>query len=166
MRHIRYTIVCAILLTVLALSACAASAQEWDSFENHLSVEYRQGSAWKTVTPSLIHSNENGRLADGIVFFMPLAEYLQEYPAPEAELRDSSFFRVSFDSYLDTFNVRTYYYTQSGGGLTAVKNSRGEAAKLQELTPGRYLAEISISATRDRNEYYNAACYLWITLSE
>ena len=138
-----------------------ADGTERDHIQNHITVQILQDSDWKDAEQNLLYSQENGMMADGILMFCPVADYLEAHPAPQITAGSEPFFRIIFDSYVEIFGSRVTYFDDSDGGLTLMKDDRDEPMQFSQLPQGRYLVMIQLNGSH-RNDDYCALCLAWV----
>ena len=131
----------------------SADGAERDHIKNHIAVQILQDSDWKYAEQSLLYSYENGMMADGILMFCPVTDYLEAHPAPQITAGSEPFFRMIFDSYVEIFSSRVTYFDDSNGGLTLMEDDRNEPMQFSQLPEGRYLMMIQVNASHGNDDY-------------
>ncbi len=106
----------------------------------------------------MLYCHENGIIADGMLMFVPLKEYVIWRPIPVVSREQFLSAVVSYDSYVESFSCNTVIYRKSGDDLEAVEDDK---LSLEDLPEDTYLAVLSCSASH-RGEAYRFDYLFWI----
>ena len=154
-----------IIVSILLMNPSLAE-RNYDWIRNHIHVEYKDHEDWKELELALHYSHEHGIMADGILMFSSLSEFLQhEYSAPEVDLSNEPVYRVSYDSYVDNYRSSTIFYALTDGGLKKLVDSNGDPVLEKDLDPGKYLMTISVYGQHN-GEGYSGASFIWVTITD
>lgn len=127
-----------------------------------VSVTFSQADGAQTfrLKKETLHLHENGLFGDGILFFMPLEEYVQRNDsiitiplAPDFE------YTVTADD-VDTLRYNHMLFQQSENELIPLPEALLNPA---ELKSGLYLLQISFSVYRE-SDTYSGASFAWLTV--
>lgn len=157
-----------LLLIMILIILCIQphpSLAETDWISSHITVEAYIDGEWKELNKNLLYSHENGVLADGILHFSPFLAYLEDYPAPQMTITNLPYYRISYDSYIDSFNSSVSFYEIQDGNLVKLKDENNEALHLQDLGPGTYVMAIDVQGVHGY-ENYTGACFAWVTIEK
>ena len=157
------------LLCLIAVLVCLCFpgwAEGWQaagSLEASISVEVCTGNGWQEVPLLLVCAHEHGRLADGLLMFVPLEEFLAAEPEriPAFPVTEDFACRVIATGYAAAFQYERSLYRQTPDGLTEL-----DAAALSphDLEPGAYLLRLRCRAERGA-EYFVGDALAWLIVA-
>ncbi|MBQ7848582.1 MAG: hypothetical protein IJ343_02515 [Clostridia bacterium] len=139
---------------LLFLSPATPVLADGPTLSGSITVEIASGGEWLRVPLHMRYAHENGRLADGLLAFMPLAEYaaFRGSDVPKVILAEDFACRVSTTDYPQDFSCMRLLYRQEADQLTPV-----ETESLTDLPPGLYLLAWNVTARRGSESYAGTA---------
>ena len=162
-RNIIPVLILAALIGFFSVFSAASGGSDYLS--DHFSVWCDDPDAAGPLSVALIYANEGGVLADGILHFMPLKDFLEyKYDVPVVTVKDDPVYHVKYDSdFFDDFRVSVHYYQPTEDSFVGISRDDGEPVTTENLEPGDYLMAIDIHADRGR-EYYAGAAFIHIII--
>ena len=149
---------CLVLLICILLPWSALAWGYEDTIAGNMCVEIRASGQWHELTEAMRYSHENGCLADGVLFFMPLDEFVERYEIPSFVYAEDFAYRITCPPFVTTYSIRWGILRQTPVGLTPEGTSFD---KLSELEAGRYLLNMYISAEGVSGSCSNQ-CLFWL----
>lgn len=133
-----------------------------DTIAGNMDVEVYADGAWHNVVESMRYSHENGRLADGVLIFTSLEEYVRRYEAPAFTYSEEFAWRITCPSFVDSYEASWSIYRQTDGGLIPMAEP---LYALPEMAPGTYLLSLYISAEGLSGSCTNQ-CIFWLIIPD
>ena len=107
-----------------------------------------------------IHEERSGIFGDGMLFFMPLKDYIKTEKLPEFEYAPGLYVETAFDNRLSGKGGTIKVYRNSNNDLVAEENF----TTFDLLPPGQYLVDMEFNVSR-KKDYYVGAALFWLTVS-
>ena len=148
----------ALLLSALLLPGGASAWGYEDTLAGNMQVEVFDGERWLELRQDMYYSHENGRLADGILMFMPLEEFLRQREIPSVTYSAQFAYRVTCTPFVTSCSVDMTLHRKTEAGLVEVGN-----ASLSALEPGVYLLSLNIAA-KGRSGNSTVRSMVWLTV--
>ena len=158
MRKLRIWLVLLTLLCVILV--CANAESEYGLIENHYKVELYSDGVWTELEKMLYFSQENEVFADGILMFSSIIECVEEGNTPIILWSPEFDFKVTIDSYIESFSTKRKIFQMIDGNLVQIENNE---LTFSDLEQGNYLICISCSGSH-RGEAYAGACFFWLLI--
>ena len=150
------------LLMTMVLLLVMGHAQGETSIMEAYDVQIRSGDAWLSLEKHMLHAHENGRLADGILFFAPLGEYIAAQDLPMVPCAAETAYQVIAEDPAVTLSVRCVIFDDAFQPVASVDTGLIPA---ERLSAGRYLLAIDVSA-RDDARYASTRSFVWLIVGE
>ena len=154
-KGIRPARVLAAVLCLFSLWFPAAAGSE--RLSDHFSVRYMRSGVSFPLDVALAYSNEGGILADGVLVFVPLADFIRwEYDPPVVTAAGEPLYRVDYDDgFFDAFTVSESFYEPTEDSFVRIRREDGAPVALEDLQ--NIHAEIG-------KEYFSGAGFLHINV--
>ena len=149
------TLLAALVVLVGLCSISSLAFAEPERLTDHFSVSWFDDQGNESSLPvALIYAHEDFRYADGILHFMPLKLFfVHDYKPPVVIRSERPVYQVNYDSwFFDSFSEAVTFYQAYKDDFHRMSNKDGETADISSLSPGDYLLEIRIIASK--GEYY------------
>lgn len=132
---------------------------------DHFKVWYDDTYHINPLPIALKYSHEGGIYADGLLHFMPLEEFIEHvYTPPVVIVTSAPVFQINNDAWFyDDFNYTVTYYKYTENNLVFINSDDGNPVELESLSPGSYLMEIKIHATKGA-EYYSGSGFIHVII--
>lgn len=148
-------ILSAVSAIILLLTLAAPVLCEGATLSGSITVDLLSGGEWLRLPLHLRYAHERGILADGVLAFVPLAEYAANEGdrIPRVSMTGDLACRISTTDYPDSFSCTRVLYRQDGDQLTVLDDSQS----LRDLEPGLYLLSWDMNARRGSESWAGAA---------
>lgn len=146
-----------ILSALSALLLCLSlAAARGESLSASITVEVLSGGEWQRIPLHLRCAHEDGRLSDGLLMFMPLAEYAlyRGEEIPRVRVSEDFACRISTTDAAQSFSCTRVLRRLEGEALTVVE---AEELSLRALETGVYLLAWDVSAQRGSESWAGTA---------
>lgn len=140
---------------LLCLSLAHAVRAEGATLSGSITVELLSGGEWLRLPLHLRYAHERGILADGVLAFVPLAEYAANEGdrIPRVSMTGDLACRISTTDDPDSFSCTRVLYRQEGDQLTVLD----DGLSLHDLEPGLYLLSWNVNARRGSESWAGTA---------
>ncbi len=96
----------------------------------------------------ILYSQDSWRVADGILMFAPLEEYVNHEPIDTISRDQFLTAKLSIDNYVESVSLQTAYFRRTEDGLESLKSVDVPSTSLPEKT---YLIRMDIAASGQGN---------------
>lgn len=151
-----------IVLMAVVLLLAAGCAQAELSIRQAYEVRIGSGDAWLSLEKHMLHAHENGMLADGILFFMPLGEYVAAQDVPEMPWSAETAYQVIAADPAVTLSVGCVIYD---GSFQPVASEDTGLLPAEGLPAGRYLLSIDVAAQAEARSA-STRSFVWLIIGE
>lgn len=149
-----------ILCWCLLFPASSLALDASDTFAGNISITASDGGEWRSVPVVVLYAHENGRLADGLLMFIPLADFLaaEHVDIPVFRLTEDFAYCITTTDHMSSFSCHRTLLLKTEEGYLPLETDELSA---EALAPGTYLLLISCDAARGE-EYFAGYGMLWL----
>ena len=162
----RTVIICILIVAAFVTGGVYSGGKAGGSLENHIHAYYINGGMRRPLPVALVYAHENGVYADGIMMSTPLMDVLKRhYPdVPAVVAGNGPVYDVCQDGdYIEKLSVKASLYQPVENDFVYMKKENCDPVTQDELQPGDYLMQISISAARG-DEYYSGVSFIHLVV--